>query len=389
MLGKPPTIAYEGIGFDVRNSPLPSHTPLLSPSRSPSTPTHDEMHQFPQAESEPRRSTSSGVFSDYDDLRDFDGRFESRSTLGRRSSGSQRSRTLSDAKRPTQPPTLRKSSKGFLGRLKGGITSHSNSQPDEPHATNGSGKKLKALRSMGSLKGRSSTSNNSTTKRVVSHAPSLPLPQKHSPEVGLGFDGLDWDKTIRPKSLPTHQDNSLNLEGMSPVDISSESHLSPRSKGRRSISFGPTRSHVPPVPPLPSPLLHTPDPGTSNQAALGNALIAASHAESSRGTHGDLLQILNHDRQPWGFSYAAYPHNVRVWYGDRDERIAENVVRWMENTMGPHKCQVKVVKGADHALMFKSAVVVEVMEYFGECWQAGMSYSTELSHPYTDTLIAV
>ena len=57
--------------------------------------------------------------------------------------------------------------------------------------------------------------------------------------------------------------------------------------------------------------------------------------------------------------------------------------------MGPHKCQVKVVKGADHSLMFKSAVVVEVMEYFGECWQAGMSYPTELSHPYTDTLIAV
>ena len=111
--------------------------------------------------------------------------------------------------------------------------------------------------------------------------------------------------------------------------------------------------------------------GISYQAALGNALIAASHAESSKGTHGDLMQILNHDRQPWGFSYSAYPHNVRIWYGERDERIAENAVRWMENTMGQDKCDVKVVKGGDHALMFKSGVVVEVLEYISDCWRSG------------------
>ncbi|EKM60920.1 uncharacterized protein PHACADRAFT_61509, partial [Phanerochaete carnosa HHB-10118-sp] len=69
------------------------------------------------------------------------------------------------------------------------------------------------------------------------------------------------------------------------------------------------------------------------------------------------------------FSYSAYPHSVRVWYGDRDERIAENAVRWMGSTMGRDKCQVQVVKGADHALMFKSAVVIEVLEYIAECWR--------------------
>ena len=135
------------------------------------------------------------------------------------------------------------------------------------------------------------------------------------------------------------------------------------------------RPDVPPVPPLPavppSPRAEgPPTPGSSSyQAQLGNALIAASHAESSKGTHGDLVQILNHDRQPWGFSYAAYPHTVRVWYGDHDERIAENAVRWMENTMGRDKCIVKVIEGADHALMYKSSVVIEVLESITEFWR--------------------
>jgi len=98
-------------------------------------------------------------------------------------------------------------------------------------------------------------------------------------------------------------------------------------------------------------------------------LIAASHAESAKGTHNDLLQILNHDNQPWGFSYAAYPHNVRVWYGDKDEKIAEHAVRWMERTMGGDRCMVKVVKNADHGLMYRSSVVVEVLERLLGSWR--------------------
>jgi len=108
--------------------------------------------------------------------------------------------------------------------------------------------------------------------------------------------------------------------------------------------------------------------GTSFQTALGNALIAASHAESSKGTHTDLLQILNHDQRPWGFSYAQYPHQVQVWYGDKDERIAENAVRWMEHNMGDGQCSVKVVKGADHGLMYRSSVVVDVLEHLTTFW---------------------
>lgn len=106
---------------------------------------------------------------------------------------------------------------------------------------------------------------------------------------------------------------------------------------------------------------------------LGNALIAASHAESAKGTHTDLVQILNHDRLPWGFSYSDYPHEVRVWYGDKDERIAESAVRWLERTMGPQRCHVNVVKGADHGLMYKSAVVIDVFEQVHD-YSRGASY---------------
>jgi hypothetical protein len=112
-------------------------------------------------------------------------------------------------------------------------------------------------------------------------------------------------------------------------------------------------------------------PGNAYQAALGNALIAASHAESAKGTHSDLLQILNHENHPWGFSYSAYPHKVKIWYGDRDERIAENAVRWMERNMGEDGCSVQVVKGADHGLMYRSSVVVEVLEHILSFWKSG------------------
>ncbi|KAH8100589.1 hypothetical protein BXZ70DRAFT_893344 [Cristinia sonorae] len=376
MLGKPPTLAYEGIGFDVKS---PGKSSIQSPSvshaaspRSPSSPTssYNDFLATPNlGEAESRKSMSSGIFSDYDDLRDFDGRFESMSTLGRRrSSGSQRSRTVSE-----KPVFQRKPSKGFLGRLKGGIGGSPTQTPSEERPSSSSGgKRLKALRSMSSLKGRASGQPSAWKPPRPPSLPHAPIP-----DMSFGIDGSDWNDTIRGKSHSTPPVKFPKSDAPSSPERSSESLFnSPRTGGRRSISF--SVASAPPVPPLPltptTPTQETisADPELSYQASLGNALIAASHAESSRGTHADLLQILNHDRQPWGFSYSAYPHTVRVWYGDRDERIPETAVRWMEGTMGPGKCHVKIIKGADHALMFKSAVVVEIMEYISECWRYGM-----------------
>jgi hypothetical protein len=191
------------------------------------------------------------------------------------------------------------------------------------------------------------------------------LPQPIAIDIGLGFDDVNWTKSI---ALETPQPLTDDFP-TTPEQFSSNAHI--RVKGRRSMSFSSPRSS--PLSLLGSPVRSTYDapytstgPGSEYQAALGNALIAASHAESAKGTHNDLLQILNHDNHSWGFSYSAYPHNVRVWYGDKDEKIAENAVRWMERNMGPDKCHVKVVKGADHGLMYKSSVVVEVLEYVNQ-----------------------
>ena len=370
MLGKPPSIAYEGIGFNAQAPVSPSTANALHWPTSPTSTYVESSGGMKPKESSSRQSSGSSAFSDYDDLRDFDGRFESRSTLGCKSSGEQRARTISESKTHMK---LRKPSRGFLGRLRGANGAQPQPSQDAPA---GSGRKLKALRSMGSLKGRSSTAPTQTARKTSS-PPWLAQPPEI--DVGLGLDGLDWDSTIRAKRSST-QPASLKSHGAPSLDLDARPG---RASGRRSVSFGanmgksPVRDYPPSVPSIPPlPLSHraetTPTAtGSSYQAMLGNALIAASHAESSKGTHGDLMQILNHDRLPWGFSYSAYPHHVRIWYGDRDEKIAENAVRWMENTMGSDKCQVKVVKGADHALMFKSSVVVDVLEYVSDCWKSG------------------
>jgi len=332
MIGKPPTIAWEGIGHT-------AESPRSTPERHP----HGVYSSL--SERDPRPSVGSSTFSEYDDLRDFDGRFESRSTLGVCIADG---RSSSD----TKVPMARKTSKGFLGRLKGNTPSSSHSQPQSPSEdTPPSGRKLKALRSMSSLKSKSSIASKKSTQS------SPQIPPAVNVEIGLGLEDLSWTKTYSPEQSSPH------------IDFTPDKNSS-RHKGRRSISFSSSR---PPALTL-SPETKSPDsppsPSNAYQAALGNALIAASHSESAKGTHNDLLQILNHDNHPWGFSYQSYPHPVRVWYGDKDEKIAEHAVRWMEKAMGEDQCSVKVVKGADHGLMYKSGVVIEVLECLLSFWQS-------------------
>lgn len=381
MLGKPPTVAYRGIGYTAPPSPSKP-----CDNQSDTTTDFDSLSQFErlskssvypsQSNARRRMSVASSLFSDYDDLRDFDGRFGSQSTLGARSTNQQ---------------TRRKASRGILGRLKSS-KSASQSQPPSPAAETAHqssvGKKLKTLRSMSSLKGRAGVNGSKVDK---ANLPSPRLPQPISVDIGLGFGDLDWNskpaspvpRTLTPSpknvSLPGKQVDSARSVDTSTEKPSIKSPL-PRQAGRRSISFSASsavapQSSPPSMPSSPRNSIlssaYNSDITTTSgsyQAALGNALIAASHAEASRGTHSDLLQILNHDNRPWGFSYTDYLHKVRVWYGDRDEKIAENAVRWMERTMGEDRCDVKVVKGADHALMYKSSVVVEVLERVREFW---------------------
>ncbi|KAI6045008.1 hypothetical protein EDC04DRAFT_184189 [Pisolithus marmoratus] len=369
MLGKPPRIAYRGIGYTAPPSPGPRSRKPSPPATAESDPSWqiESLGKigsvYQSADARRRMSIASSVFSDYDDLRDFDGRFGSQSTLEARSINQQRP----------------KPSRGILGRLK---SSKVASQPLSPiSATEGTsqtgvGKKLKTLRSMGSLKGKPSAPGMKKEK-VEAVSPQLPQPVALGGDLGLG--DFEWNKPSSPSlDIPSHAKPAL-IKATRSADSAVEKPTLPRQAGRRSISFGASSAKVRTVPcSLPSSPRNSVFSATcsnivattsnSYQAALGNALIAASHAEASRGTHSDLLQILNHDSRPWGFSYTDYPHKVQVWYGDRDEKIAENAVRWMERAMGEDRCCVRVVQGADHALMYKTSVVVDVLECVREFW---------------------
>ncbi|KAF8213342.1 hypothetical protein K438DRAFT_1088032 [Mycena galopus ATCC 62051] len=356
MIGKPPTIAYEGIGYTLTPPKTTAQKGTSPQSNTKNVGVHSSsVHD---AEGRPRPSIGS-TFSEYDDLRDFDGRFESKSTLG------SAPRSRKESKTPK-----RKSSRGFLDRLTRGSRPPSPEEPTPIQAP----KKLKGLRSMGSLR-KASTSSYASVKRTEPSSPQLPPTPNF--DVGLGFNNMGWTQAggSEVSLLPdTGESNGLR-------SASEKFYTSPRTQGRRAMSFTtPANSWSPQSMPS-SPATSSYDtsstsvfapsvgqPNSDYQSTLGNALIAASHAESAKGMHNDLLQILNHDNHPWGFSYSHYPHEVNVWYGDKDEKIAENAVRWMEKNMGD-KCSVKVVKGADHALMYKSSVVVEVLEQLLGYWQ--------------------
>ena len=342
MLGKPPTLAYEAIGFDLQKEKEQTNGDQnLDPSSSPSPCPSDQHHASSPVHG--RRSISPSVFSDYDDLRDFEGRFESQSTVG----------ALPGLEKPRAIPdkAKRKGSKTFFEKLKGGPTS-----PAPERNTPAAPRRLKALRSMSSLRGK----GNNPSRRPSSAPKPPPLsPQLPQIDTRLELDMGGWESRTPSPSKRT-------------MDSSPEPPPSAfkRTEGVRSISLGTTNSrspysYYPPSPPIPS-LPTTPtsetDTSASYDASLANALIAASHAESAKGAHNDLLLILNHERVPWGFSYQEYPHTVAVWYGDKDERIAESAMRWLEQIMGPERCKVNVVKGADHGLMYNTSVVLDVFD---------------------------
>jgi hypothetical protein len=374
MIGKPPKVAWQGIGYDSK-APVSSSALAPAPPAPPRAFSIDALDLESGTEDvnsrKPRPSVGSGGFSDYDVLDDFDGRFESRSTLGRKSGGS--GRPLADN---TKGPGKDGKKSGFFKRLRKAssqVTNQGDKKQSQQQQQEPDTKKVRNLRSIGSLRQRSSIATSATSKsQDVPEVPSI------APSIISGADDSGWELTLSPvaasapvtplspsanKSLPRPRPHraASTRRSQSYHGASSAPSSMPASP-MASVSTGlDAHSSMPQTPTTPG--------GADYQAQLANALIAASHAESARGLHSDLLQILNHEGRPWGFAYAGYPHRVQVWYGDRDEKIAENAVRWMERTMGPARCAVHVVKGADHALMYNSGVVIEVLESIYDSWR--------------------
>lgn len=63
----------------------------------------------------------------------------------------------------------------------------------------------------------------------------------------------------------------------------------------------------------------------------------------------DLLVLLDRTSTGSKVEYGQVEQKVEVWYGDRDDRISEVSVRWLEKEM--RDCKVRIVKGGDHNLM--------------------------------------
>ncbi|KAK4704443.1 replication factor C subunit 1, partial [Phenoliferia sp. Uapishka_3] len=82
---------------------------------------------------------------------------------------------------------------------------------------------------------------------------------------------------------------------------------------------------------------------------LVNGLLRASHAESLKGSTSDLMVLLERTSKPWGFRYSDVGTAVKVWHGDKDDRISLSSVKWLETEMVD--CKVKIVEGADHSMM--------------------------------------
>lgn len=428
-LGKPPTIVYEGIGFDPKapvsnnnNTPPKSsssgyvpltadalreieYTPPSTPQTRKTTPTPPPVTSAtPDGLTVPRQSnggvprTSMGGWSDYDDLADFEGRFGSQTTL--------------PTNIPPVPPlpegtqsapiTKRKGSKGIFGKLKG---------PSPPSPISGgaltavetpvkSAQKIRVLPSISSLKGKLTGQRNNSN----SQKPITPRLEANIDSFGTGL-GIDVDFRAASGNGIEAWASACSVSASKPdpdsrptSPLSAESHTFPRT--RRSISLtasaAPTLRSLPaPVTPmqraksspmkprvarplsaesmsvtsahahtLANPHFSTPPRAVATTNAptssVATALLRASHKEAQKGLANDLLSILERDAKPWGFSYTDVRQKVKVWYGDKDEKISEAGIRWMERVM--KDCEVTICKGKDHSLMTCASVVVEALE---------------------------
>ncbi|KAI5476903.1 hypothetical protein MNV49_007075 [Pseudohyphozyma bogoriensis] len=181
--------------------------------------------------------------------------------------------------------------------------------------------------------------------------------------------------TMRPSTTS----DSLNSKtfATSPSSLSPSSRASPNF-GRRSsiasVSTGTrnnsldattTTSPSPSTPSTPTPL--APPQSTLSGTDLANGLLRASYAESLKGGTSDLMVILERTSKPWGFKYEDVEAPVKVWQGDKDERISLGSVVGLERSL--RNCKVTVVEGADHSLMTNGGVMFDVLESIAAEWE--------------------
>lgn len=108
----------------------------------------------------------------------------------------------------------------------------------------------------------------------------------------------------------------------------------------------------------------TASPRLHSATDLATALLKASYSESLAGGTQDLLAILERTNKPYGFAYSDVQHPVKVWHGDKDDRVSFASVQAFQQSL-PH-CTLKLVAGAAHGLMTNTGVMYEVLDSIRE-----------------------
>ncbi|ORY91721.1 hypothetical protein BCR35DRAFT_299010 [Leucosporidium creatinivorum] len=318
-LGKPPTITHAPIGYDHKAGLL--STEQLSPAQL-------------KAEAKAAREEA---FDAMDVMSIMSGDVDKMSEM--RLGGATKVGGVNG--RPTLKP---KGSKSFLGGLFGAGGSPSERSPKSSDGSDANSLKAPSTAGRRSSYYASSSLSTPPPSNRLSTAGSTLAPRVASP---TGYPpptrraSVMSTSSVGSNSTPTRRD-SLTSSLTSPV--------SP-------INGNP--STPPPQPTLSSVTLSGTD--------LANGLLRASYAESLRGGTSDLMVILERTSKPWGFKYSDVERRVKVWHGDKDERISMSSVKGLEEEM--RECRVKVVEGADHSLMTNGRVMIDVLESIAAEWK--------------------
>ncbi|KAA1110208.1 hypothetical protein PGT21_014258 [Puccinia graminis f. sp. tritici] len=111
--------------------------------------------------------------------------------------------------------------------------------------------------------------------------------------------------------------------------------------------------------------------------SLGISLLRASYSESLRGGTSDLITILEKNSKPWGFSYAEIDKPVKIWHGDKDERLSFKGSQWFINSIDKlhvkNQSSLVIVRDATHSLMTDVNVLYQVFESIADQWSASAS----------------
>jgi len=243
---------------------------------------------------------------------------------------------------PKRKPSLSVSGKSFLGGIFGSGGNNNSSNRDDSSSTRPS-------LSPSGIGRRSSY----FAANAINSARSTPPPSISEDSTSMSTSASS--RSLLPSGLPMPSTPTTSISNYGPP---SPSIYSTHATTPNSIRPSSSHSHRAVSPSLLSPT----SPSTRSSispAQLISGLLRASHAESLQGSTSDLLVLLDRtssNSNAKKIDYGLIEQKVEVWYGDRDDRISESSVRWLEKEM--RDCKVRIVKGGDHNLMTSELTVL-------------------------------